>query len=179
MILISCLVGPIFGFIAVIFMKSLLFFASLPKLLKLKPLHSAVIMVPCLSSIGALVPGVMGLGSQTLWSLLQNETLLVVVLLILFGKIIATSISLGFGFFGGVFSPALLIGAAAGASVSQILTITGLYVSSGPEIVICGMAAVAGAVIGAPISMTIIVLELTGSYDRALALTPLEPLQMG
>ena len=168
MILISCLVGPIFGFIAVIFMKSLLFFASLPKLLKLKPLHSAVIMVPCLSSIGALVPGVMGLGSQTLWSLLQNETLLAVVLLILFGKIIATSISLGFGFFGGVFSPALLIGAAAGASVSQILTITGLYVSSGPEIVICGMAAVAGAVIGAPISMTIIVLELTGSYELAM-----------
>ena len=168
MILVSCLVGPVFGLIAVIFMKSLLFFASLPRVLNLRQIHSAAIMVLSLSLIGAFVPGVMGLGSETLGSLIQEKTLLLTVLLILFGKIIATSISLGFGFFGGVFSPALLIGAAAGAAVSQILTMSGLYVSSGPEIIICGMAAVAGAVIGAPISMTIIVLELTGSYELAM-----------
>lgn len=35
----------------------------------------------------------------------------------------------------------------------------------------CGMAAVAGSVIGAPISMTMIVLELTGSYSLAVAST--------
>jgi CIC family chloride channel protein len=168
MVLVSCLIGPIFGFVAVIFMRSLLFFSSLPALLKLNPNYAAVIMVISLSLIGAFIPGVMGLGSTTLSSLLETNTLLATALLILIGKIIATSISLGFGFFGGVFSPALLIGAAAGAAVSQVLAISGIYVSSGPEIIICGMAAVTGAVIGAPISMTIIVLELTGSYELAM-----------
>ena len=98
MILVSCLVGPVFGLIAVLFMKSLLFFASLPRVLNLRQIHSAAIMVLSLSLIGALVPGVMGLGSETLVSLIQEKTLLLTVLLILFGKIIATSISLGFGF---------------------------------------------------------------------------------
>ena len=41
----------------------------------------------------------------------------------------------------------------------------------GPEVIMCGMAAVAGSVIGAPISMTMIVLELTGSYSLAVAST--------
>ena len=41
----------------------------------------------------------------------------------------------------------------------------------GPEVIICGMAAVAGSVIGAPISMIMIVLELTSSYSLAVAST--------
>jgi CIC family chloride channel protein len=90
---------------------------------------------------------------------------------ILFAKIIATSLSIGFGFYGGVFSPALLVGAAAGSAITAIVNHTGLYEFAGPELVICGMAAVAGAVVGAPLSMIIIVLELTGSYSLALTST--------
>jgi CIC family chloride channel protein len=78
---------------------------------------------------------------------------------------------LGFGFFGGVFSPALLVGAAAGSAATALINMTGLYTIQGPELVICGMAAVAGSVIGAPFSMIIIVLELTGSYSLALTST--------
>ena len=48
---------------------------------------------------------------------LHNILLVIIVL----GKILATSISLNFGFFGGVFSPAILVGAGAGAVVSAIL----------------------------------------------------------
>ena len=85
------------------------------------------------------------------------------------GKILATSISLNFGFFGGVFSPAILVGAAAGAVVSTFLVTVGIFEDFQQAFVISGIAAVAGAVIGAPICMVIIVLELTNSYAYALA----------
>ena len=113
----------------------------------------------------------MGLGTLTIINLTTENALLIAALSILIAKIIATALSLGFGFFGGVFSPALLVGAAAGSVATAVVNWTGLYSLQGPELVICGMAAVAGAVIGAPLSMIIIVLELTGSYGLALAST--------
>ncbi len=66
------------------------------------------------------------------------------------------------------FSPALFVGAAAGASIQKLLASIGIMVS-GPVMVVCGMAAVASAVIGAPVSGVLIMLEMTMSYDYALA----------
>ena len=82
-------------------------------------------------------------------------------------KIIATSICLGLGLFGGIFSPALFVGAAIGALIGQILApLVGLVTAV--ALAVSGMAAVASAVIGAPIAGVLIVLELTGSYQLAL-----------
>ncbi len=67
------------------------------------------------------------------------------------------------------FSPALLVGAAAGSIATSILSWMGIQSFQEPKLILCGMAAVAGTVIGAPISMIMIVLELTGSYNVALA----------
>jgi CIC family chloride channel protein len=88
---------------------------------------------------------------------------------ILIGKILTTSISLNFGFFGGVFSPAILVGASAGALLSAILVFLGIFDQFQQALVVSGIAAVAGSVIGAPICMVIIVLELTNSYTFALS----------
>ena len=111
----------------------------------------------------------MGLGTSATIKLTTGSTLLLIAVAILFGKIIATALSLGFGFFGGVFSPALLVGAAAGSIATSILSWMGIQSFQEPKLILCGMAAVAGTVIGAPISMIMIVLELTGSYNVALA----------
>ena len=78
---------------------------------------------------------------------------------------------MGFSFFGDVFSPALLVGAAAGSIATSVLSWMGIQSFQGSEVIICGMAAVAGSVIGAPISMIMIVLELTSSYSLAVAST--------
>ena len=76
-----------------------------------------------------------------------------------------------FSFFGDVFSPALLVGAAAGSIATSVLSWMGIQSFQGSEVIICGMVAVAGSVIGAPISMIMIVLELTSSYSLAVAST--------
>jgi CIC family chloride channel protein len=111
----------------------------------------------------------MGLGTQTVQNIFEVQYGLGILLLILFGKIVATSISLNFGFFGGVFSPALLIGASAGAVVSTFLMNAGIISNFEFPLVICGMAAVTGSVIGAPMTMIVLIIELTGSYVYALA----------
>ena len=168
-LVVSFLAGPIFGLIAILYMKSLLFFAKLADTPKLKVLYKYIFCILSLSIIGHFMPEVMGLGSQTVSGILYSSYTLIFLVIILFGKILATSISLNFGFFGGVFSPAILVGAAAGAVVSALLVTLGIFEDLQQALVISGIAAVAGAVIGAPICMVIIVLELTNSYAYALA----------
>ena len=168
-LLISFLAGPIFGLIAIIYMRSLLFFAKLAGSKKLTVFYKYSFGILSLSIIGHFMPEVMGLGSETVSGVLNSSYTLLFLVVILLGKILATSISLNFGFFGGVFSPAILVGAAAGAVVSTFLVTVGVFENFQQALVISGMAAVAGAVIGAPICMVIIVLELTNSYAYALA----------
>ena len=171
MILISIAAGPFFGLIALLFIAVILMFSKLPGQMGLTSSQSLLIAIIGLSTIGTFYPQVMGLGTLTIINLTNENALLIAAVSILIAKIIATALSLGFGFFGGVFSPALLVGAAAGSVATAVVNWTGLHSFQGPELVICGMAAVAGAVIGAPLSMIIIVLELTGSYGLALAAT--------
>ena len=168
-LIISFLAGPIFGFIAILYMKSLLFFNKISNQQNFSLIYKYGICVISLSIIGHFVPEVMGLGAETVGGVLGSDYTLVLLVVILLGKILATSISLNFGFFGGVFSPAILVGAGAGAVVSAILVSIGVFEQFQQALVVSGIAAVAGAVIGAPLCMVIIVLELTNSYAYALA----------
>ena len=168
-LVVSFLAGPLFGLIAILYMKSLLLFAKLASSPKLTLLYKYSFGILSLSIIGHFMPEVMGLGTETVSGVLNSSYTLVFLVIILVGKILATSISLNFGFFGGVFSPAILVGAAAGALVSTFLVTLGIFEDYQQVLVISGIAAVAGAVIGAPICMVIIVLELTNSYAYALA----------
>ena len=168
-LMISFFAGPIFGLIAIIYMRALLLFAKLASSPKLNLISKYFFGISSLSLIGHFVPEVMGLGSETVGLVIDFQYSMLLLVVILFGKILATSISLNFGFFGGVFSPAILVGASAGALVSLILINVGILEDFQQALVISGIAAVAGSVIGAPICMVIIVLELTNSYAFALS----------
>ena len=67
-----------------------------------------------------------------------------------------------------MFSPAAMIGAAAGGFVSKFLASIGI-VTVPYLLPVAGFAAVTAAVVGAPISVVLIVFELTQSYDFAVA----------
>ena len=168
-LLVSFLAGPIFGSISILYMRSLLFFAKLTQMIKGKMIYKYAFGILSLSFIGHYVPEVMGLGAETVTNILASKNTVVMLIIILLGKILATSISLNFGFFGGVFSPAILVGASAGGILSAVLVFFGIFDQFQQALVISGIAAVAGSVIGAPICMVVIVLELTNSYTFALA----------
>ena len=166
---VSFIAGPVFGIVAIIFMNSLIFFNKLSVKFFSNIFFRYAIAIIALSAIGHFVPEVMGLGTGTVLGAVSGEYVLYFALIILIGKILATSISLGLGFFGGVFSPALLVGASAGAVVAELFVVVGFLEKFEPALVVSGMAAVTGAVIGAPLCMVVIVMELTSSYIYALA----------
>ena len=166
---VSFIAGPLFGIVAIIFMNSLIFFNKLSVKFFSNVLLRYAIAIIALSAIGHFVPEVMGLGTSTVLGAVSGEYVLYFALIILIGKILATSVSLSFGFFGGVFSPALLVGASAGAVVAELFVVVGFLEKFEPALVVSGMAAVTGAVIGAPLCMVVIVMELTSSYIYALA----------
>ena len=120
--------------------------------------------------IGALAivfPQVLGVGYGATEAALMIAFPLWLLLAIGAAKIIATSISLGFGFGGGVFSPSLVIGAMLGAAYGIVATQLLPGVSAGGYTVV-GMGAMAAAVLGAPISTTLIIFEMTGDYALTL-----------
>ena len=92
-------------------------------------------------------------------------------LLLLVGKVLATSLTIGIGGSGGVFAPSLFIGAmlgsAYGAGVHHLLPGT-----AGPvgAYALVGMGAVFAGAARAPITAVVILFELTGEYSIILPL---------
>lgn len=122
-------------------------------------------------AIGVAFPQVLGVGYEVTDMALWQRLSLPLMLALIVVKTIATAITLAARFGGGIFSPALYLGALTGGSFGVIAAgvFPGLASSEGLYAIL-GMGAVAGAVLGAPISTTLIVFELTGGYTLSIAL---------
>ena len=164
---IALILGPIFGIISVIYMQSLRKTTSFAKALGFSPSNNLIIAAFICGSVGIFIPEILGLGTKTVSEMHVGNFLLMSLIILFLAKMAMTAVCIGFGLFGGIFSPALFIGASAGAISGNILSMLGI---SGLVTVlsISGMAAVGAAVIGAPITGILIVLELTMSYDVTL-----------
>jgi len=167
-VLLSFVSGPIYAFSAIFYMQVLLQFAKLSQKISINFIR-IIVGIFVLAFIGAFIPEVMGLGTDTVFDIVSGNFALSSLIFIWLFKIIATAVSLNFGFFGGIFSPAILVGASTGAIFSSVLYQMGVTDQMEQIFVICGISAVAGSVLGAPISMIIIVIELTGSYIYGLS----------
>ena len=162
------LFAPICSAIAIIYMLSLrqgLKFAGSSKYSFTTMIFSTAIVV---GIVGAFLPDVLGLGSTQINQMVNGHYTLTFLVLLLITKILVTSACIAFGFFGGVFGPALFVGAALGGILSGLLIQVGLPNDYGSIITIATLAAVGSSVIGAPLSVVLIVVELTGSYDYGL-----------
>ena len=162
------LFAPICSAVAVIYMLSLrqgMKFAASGKYSFTTLIFSTAVAV---GIIGAFLPDVLGLGSSQINNMVNGQYTLAFLSLILIAKILVTAACISFGFFGGVFGPALFVGGALGGILAGLLIEIGLPVDYGSIITIATLAAVGSSVIGAPISVVLIVVELTGSYDYGL-----------
>ena len=120
--------------------------------------------------IAVFFPQVLGVGYEATDLALKTAVPLWLLIALVVAKTAATAISLGSGFAGGVFSPSLFVGAMVGGAFGIIAgSIFPEYASSPSAYTIIGMAAVAAAVLGAPISTILIAFELTGDYGVTIA----------
>ena len=94
-----------------------------------------------------------------------NYTIWFLFLLIVF-KVLATSFSIGTGGSGGVFGPAIFIGAAVGTFSGELFKVLFPHIVTNPtSYIIVGMAGFFAGIAHTPISTLIIVSELTGNYN--------------
>lgn len=129
----------------------------------LRPAMGGLLLIP----LAMVTPQVLssGHGAQH-FDLTANEPLRWLALLLLL-KSLASAISLGFGFRGGLFFASLFTGSLLGAVVAKLL---GLAFGHPPMdttgAALIGMAALAASIVGAPMTMAMLVLE--GTHDFAL-----------
>ena len=123
-----------------------------------------------LGIVALAFPHIIGVGYETTSRALTADLLLDEAIVFTLLKVAAVSITLGGRMGGGVFSPSLMIGALTGLGFGLIATGVFPDVSGSASLyALAGMGAVAAAVLGAPISTTLIVFELTGDWQTGLA----------
>lgn len=108
-----------------------------------------------------------GVGYATIESVLTGHTSISWLLVLLFVcKMAATSISLGGGSSGGIFSPSLFMGATLGGGFAALLQAIGVPVPvSIPAFAMVGMGAMVGGGTGAVMTAVTMTFEMTREYD--------------
>ncbi len=123
-----------------------------------------------LGILAIFFPHIIGVGYETTSAALTGQLLFHEAIVFVVLKVIAVAITMGGRMGGGMFSPSLMVGALTGLAFGIVATAV-LPEVSGSETLyaLAGMGAVAAAVLGAPISTTLIVFELTGDWQTGLA----------
>jgi chloride channel protein, CIC family len=123
-----------------------------------------------LGAMAIWFPHIIGVGYETTSAALTGQLLLWEAVVFCILKVVAVAITMGGRMGGGVFSPSLMVGALTGLAFGMIATALFPEVSGATTIyALAGMGAVAAAVLGAPISTTLIVFEMTGDWQIGIA----------
>lgn len=125
-----------------------------------------------LSVVALPFPQVLGSGHGAIQWLFENSPPIPIALLLvlLLAKIAASALSLGAGFRGGLFSTSLFLGCLYGDGISRLFGLFGPWLAGQYTVfTLVGMGAVAASIVGAPVTMVLLVLEVTGDFNVALA----------
>jgi CIC family chloride channel protein len=117
------------------------------------------------------IPPVYGVGYKIIEMALANHVILWAAVVLIFAKLVATSLTLGSGGSGGVFAPSLFVGALLGAGFETLLKfLFPNMVAPQGAYALLGMAGVFAASTHAPITAVLMLFELTGDYKLILPL---------
>ncbi|MCQ8783683.1 chloride channel protein [Mangrovibrevibacter kandeliae] len=156
------LLGLLLAFLAIGLMRSIATLEAFTRRLPLsawtRPILGGLLMMP----IAAISPQALSSGHSALPVDIVLGGTLQSLALIFVAKCFGSIVSLGFGFRGGLFFASLFIGTLAGHLFAGVLELVAGYAVVEPaEAALVGMAALAVAVIGGPITMAMLVMEAT------------------
>ena len=171
-ILYAILVAVIAGLCGVIFNYGLLNIHRFYSLPVFKNLYMKITFaLLCAGILGFILPQVLGGGNRLVDELATKSFPLQLLFALLIGKFIFTLVSYGTGVPGGFFLPMLVLGALTGSICAWFLTASQLMLPShGANIIIIAMAAFFSASVRAPITGTVLICEMTGSFYHLMIL---------
>ncbi len=112
-----------------------------------------------------------GVGYATIQTILNDGLTVTSVLVVLFfAKLVATTISLASGASGGIFSPSLFLGATLGGAFGALVNLLWPHLGFSPvTFALVGMAGLVGGSTGAAMTAIMMIFEMTGDYNIAVA----------
>ena len=122
-----------------------------------------------------------GVGYATVQAILLGQLSAAGLLLVLFFcKLLATSLSLGSGSSGGIFSPSLFMGATIGGAFAMLLSAFPLpFAVNVPSFAMVGMGAMVGGGTGAVMTAIAMIFEMTRDYEIVLPMILAVALSVG
>ena len=159
--------GIVCGFVSIIYMNGLTHSKYFPNISFINPVLQPAIAGLICGIMSIFLPEVIGLGTGAIQSMILGNVEFIYAIYFLIFKLLLTIICLRMGLIGGVFAPALFLGASVGVilgfifqNLSPTLDLNLLTVAS--------MSAFASCVIGGPVANMMIILELTSDYQATL-----------
>lgn len=166
------ILGIVAGLLGVIFNKSLLAMLGLYARIPSKYILPAIALIGGLVGlIGWYSPTLIGNGHHLAEMALRGEVLLAAIPLFFLVRFTLTSASYSTGAPGGIFAPLLVLGALIGLAIGQIAhTLAPSVVPIPAVFAVVGMAAYFTAIVRAPLTGIMLILEMTGNYSQMLPL---------
>jgi CIC family chloride channel protein len=157
--------GLVIGLTAVFYIRTFYRMRDEFDTLKLHPQFKPVFGAFVVGCLGIFLPQIMGNGYEFIESALHENLGFLLLFVLVFVKIVATSITLGSGGAGGVFAPALFIGAMVGGSFGDIVhTFLPQATATPGAYATVGIGAFLAATTHAPLTGIFLLFEMTGNY---------------
>lgn len=166
------LLGLFLGFLGLFFNKSLLGASDhFHRFAVFKKIQLTFGIGIGLGLLGLMLPESLGTGGGLTENVLRNTVAPHQLLLYFILRFILTMVSYSTGAPGGIFAPLLLLGVLTGSIFGHV--VHGIYPNADFDFSVWGVLGMAGyfsAIVRAPITGTILILEMTGAYDLLLPL---------
>ena len=165
------LLGVICGLLGDLFKQGIYWSLNLYDRLRIPPVLRPAIPLAVSVPLGFLLFDITGGGHGLIESLSTTERGLTLILLLLAGKLLFTALCYGSGTSGGIFLPLLACGALAGLGWGKCLGFAHLTTAEqNLNFMILGMAAFFSAVVKAPVTGIILILEMSGNFNHLWSL---------
>jgi CIC family chloride channel protein len=163
--------GIVCGAVAVLFTQTLNHTENLFDKLKIHPWIKPALGGLLVGFIGMFYPQIFSDGYDTIRLTIYGRVAVSVTLILIFLKILATSLTLGSGSSGGIFAPSLFIGAVTGGTFGYAAHFLFPAITAGSgAYALVGMAALVGGTTHAPMTAILIIFEMTSDYRIILPL---------
>ena len=165
------LLGLFVGALGQTFNKGLFISLNLYQRSPLKSWQKPLVPLVAAAILGYVLPAVLGGGNKLVDTLVTTDFSVAWLIIIFVVKYLLTMVSFGSGVPGGIFLPMLVLGAVGGAIFAKALVFIGLIPADyAANFIVFGMAAYFASVVRSPITGSVLVMEMTGSFQHLMSL---------